>query len=33
MKHKSEILITADMQRFKLLVETELAGENSKENS
>ncbi len=29
MKHKTEILIDADMQRFKLLVETELAKEDS----
>ncbi len=33
MKHKTEILIDADMQRFKLLVETELAEKGSKENS
>ena len=25
MKHKTEILIDADMQRFRLLVETEVA--------
>ena len=29
MKHKTEILIDADMPRFKLLVETELAKEDS----
>jgi hypothetical protein len=29
MKHKTEILIDADMQRFKLFVETELAKESS----
>ena len=33
MKHKTEIVIDADMQRFKLLVETEIARESSKENS
>ena len=29
MKHKTEILIAADMQRFKLLFETDLAKEDS----
>ena len=29
MKHKTEILIDADMQRFKLLVETTLLKEDS----
>jgi hypothetical protein len=29
MKHKTELLIDADMQRFKLFVETERAKEGS----